>query len=163
MKVTRLFIFLTMLALAACGQFNVSVEPISTTAPTITAVIPTMTAAIPTATLTATTLPTEQIDPTATLQIPSPTLTLPSATAVQQVTPATMAPTTATEQTVKIVLIALEDNGQSGTLVGCGDSAIPVTVTIPRTQGVLRAALEKLLSAKKISRMRGKCTFECTW
>ena len=33
--------------------------------------------------------------------------------------------------------------------VGCGDSAIPVTVTIPHTQGVLRAALEKLLSAKQ--------------
>jgi hypothetical protein len=54
-----------------------------------------------------------------------------------------------TDQTVQIVLIALEDNGQSGTLVGCGDSAIPINVTIPRTQGVLRAALEKLLSAKQ--------------
>ena len=53
------------------------------------------------------------------------------------------------EQAVKIVLIALEDNGQSGTLVGCGDSAIPINVTIPRTQGVLRAALEKLFSAKQ--------------
>ena len=29
------------------------------------------------------------------------------------------------------VLIALEDNGQSGILVGCGDSAIPISVTIP--------------------------------
>jgi len=50
---------------------------------------------------------------------------------------------------VKIVLIELEGNGQSGPLVGCGDSAIPITVTIPRTQGVLRAALEKLFSAKQ--------------
>jgi len=49
---------------------------------------------------------------------------------------------------VKIILIALEDNGQAGTLVGCGDSAIPITVAIPPTQGVLRAALEKLFSAK---------------
>jgi hypothetical protein len=57
--------------------------------------------------------------------------------------------TTSAEQRVKIVLIALEDNGQSGTPVGCGDSAIPITVTIPRTQAVLRASLEKLLSAKQ--------------
>jgi hypothetical protein len=33
--------------------------------------------------------------------------------------------------------------------VGCGDSAIPINVTVPRTQGILRAALEKLLSAKQ--------------
>jgi hypothetical protein len=33
--------------------------------------------------------------------------------------------------------------------VGCGDSAIPINVTIPRTQAVLRAALEKLFSAKQ--------------
>jgi hypothetical protein len=56
---------------------------------------------------------------------------------------------TSAEQTVKIFLITLEDNGQSGTLIGCGDSAVPVVVTIPQTQGVLRAALEKLLSAKQ--------------
>jgi hypothetical protein len=34
-------------------------------------------------------------------------------------------------------------------LVGCGDSAVPITVTIPKIQGVLRASLEKLLSAKQ--------------
>ena len=50
---------------------------------------------------------------------------------------------------IKIVLIELEGNGQSGPLVGCGDSAIPINVTIPRTQAVLRAALEKLFSAKQ--------------
>ena len=49
---------------------------------------------------------------------------------------------------VEIILIAIEDNGQAGTLVGCGDSAIPISVTIPPTQRVLRAALEKLFSAK---------------
>jgi hypothetical protein len=55
----------------------------------------------------------------------------------------------AAQQNVKIVLIALEDNGQSGPLVGCGDSAIPINVTIPPTKAVLKAALEKLFSAKK--------------
>jgi hypothetical protein len=64
--------------------------------------------------------------------------------------PATIAPSaTPAELTVKIVLIELEGNGQSGPLVGCGDSAIPIHVTIPHTQGVLRAALEKLLSARQ--------------
>ena len=144
MKATRLFLFLTLSFLSACGQFNVSIEPISTTAPTLTA-------EVPTATATVTLLPTVQITPTATLLIPSPTIVQPTATQVQPVPPAatTAAPTTATDQIVKIVLIELEGNGQSGPLVGCGDSAIPINVTIPRTQGVLRAALEKLLSAKQ--------------
>jgi hypothetical protein len=50
---------------------------------------------------------------------------------------------------VQIFLIALEDNGQSGMAVGCGDSAIPIHVSIPPTRGVLRAAVEKLLSARQ--------------
>jgi hypothetical protein len=40
----------------------------------------------------------------------------------------------------------LEDGGQAGQEVGCGDSAVPVQVVVPHTQGVLRAALEALLS-----------------
>jgi hypothetical protein len=144
MKASKLFIFLLMILLTACGQFNVSIEPIVTQSPTLSAAIPTTTA-------TATTLPTEQVTVTATVQIPTATFVQPTATQVQQVppTPAVSTPTTATEQMVQIVLIALEDNGQSGTLVGCGDSAIPINVTIPRTQGVLRAALDKLFSAKQ--------------
>ena len=149
MKATRLFLFLILFTLSACGQINI--EPISTTAPTLTAEVPTTTA-------TVTTLPTVQNTPTATLPSPSPTVVQltatqvqPTATQAQQVPPTatTSAPTTAAEQMVQIVLIELEGNGQSGPLVGCGDSAIPINVTIPRTQGVLRAALEKLLSAKQ--------------
>jgi hypothetical protein len=49
---------------------------------------------------------------------------------------------------VQIFLVALEDNGQSGKLVGCGDSAVAVQVEIPPTQGVLKASLEALLSLK---------------
>jgi hypothetical protein len=113
--------------------------------------MPTLTAEIPTATAIVPTLPTEQIYPTATLSIPSATPISPTATQPQQAPPATSTPipTTAGEQMVQIVLIELEGNGQSGPLVGCGDSAIPINVTVPRTQGVLRAALEKLLSAKQ--------------
>lgn len=144
MHTSRLFILLAMLSLSACGQFNVSIQPIQTSIPTSTAVIPTDTSIVIAS-------PTAQIIPTLTPIIASPTLVLPTATQVQQIPPTLPSPTstTAAEQTVKIVLIALEGNGQSGTPVGCGDSAIPITVTIPRTQGVLRAALEKLLSAKQ--------------
>ena len=48
----------------------------------------------------------------------------------------------------KIVLIAVGDNGVAGKKIGCGDSAVPVVVQVPYTQGVLRASLEKLLSIK---------------
>ena len=51
-------------------------------------------------------------------------------------------------QSVQIYLIAVEERGVSGPLVGCGDSVVPVQVEIPHTQGVLRAALESLLSIK---------------
>lgn len=148
MNLKRLLIpLLLLLFLTACGQFQVSIEPLQTS-------IPTGTPALPTITSTAVASPTVQVNPTATLVILSPTLALPSATQVQQIPPTLAVPavstsTKAAQQNIKIVLIALEDNGQSGTLVGCGDSAIPINVTIPPTQGILRAALEKLLSAKQ--------------
>lgn len=143
MRANKLLILLVVLLLSACGPFAVRVEPLTTTSPTFTPG-----SATPTAILTTPT--TEPASATATIQIPTSTLAVPTATAPQ--VPATTAasnPTTASEQSVQIILIALEDNGQSGTAVGCGDSAIPINVTIPRTQGVLRAALEKLLSAKQ--------------
>ena len=144
MRTIRLLIPFLLMLLTACGKFEFSIRPIQTP-------MPTSTAEIPTNTFTAIASPIAQIDPTATVVSPSPTVALPTATQVQQVpspsTASTSAP--ATEQTTKIVLIALEDNGQSGTLVGCGDSAVPITVTIPSTKAVLRAALEKLLSAKQ--------------
>jgi hypothetical protein len=138
-KADKLLVFLTFLLLTACGQFEISIEPTAT--PPVT-LIATITAQSPTHTVTV--LPTEQINPTVTLTISSSTPILPAATQPPLVLPTS----TSGEQMVKIILIALEDNGQAGTLVGCGDSAIPINVTIPPTQGVLRAALEKLFSAK---------------
>jgi hypothetical protein len=135
MKANKLLLFLALLV-TACGRLEVSIEQTPTLLATLTPQIPTNTA---TAVIT---LPTEQVNPTATITIPSLTPVLSTAT---QVRPSS----TAVQQTVKIFLIALEDNGQSGILVGCGDSAVPVTVIIPRTQGVLKAALEKLLSIKE--------------
>ena len=139
MKAYKLLVFLTILLLTACGRFEISIEPTATPPATL---ISTITAQVPTNTVTA--LPTQQINPTATLTIPSSTPLPPTATQAPSVLPTS----TSGEQLVKIILIALEDNGQAGTLVGCGDSAIPITVAIPPTQGVLRAALEKLFSAK---------------
>ena len=144
MKGNRLLILVTLLFLSACGRFEVNIEPLLTSAPTNTVEIPSPTS-------TAAASPTQQVDPTATVLIPSPTLTLPTATQGQQLSPTLPPPTSTTtaEQMVKIVLIELEDNGQSGTPVGCGDSAIPINVSIPRTQAVLRATLEKLFTAKQ--------------
>ena len=141
MKTSKLLALLLILLLTACSRFDISIGPLPTA-------IPTSTVEIPTNTATAVVSPTEPIVPTATIAIASPTLLVPTATQALP-TSTESAPTASTEQTVKIFLIALEDNGQSGTRVGCGDSAIPVTVTIPKTQGVLRAALEKLLTNKK--------------
>ena len=137
MNASKLFLLIAMLLLAGCGQFEVSIEPLQTSIPTTTVEISTNSPTIAAS-------PTVQVNPTATIVIPS-------ATHMPQVSPvsAPSTSTTAADQTVKIVLIELEGNGQSGPPVGCGDSAIPITVTIPRTQGVLRAALEKLLSAKQ--------------
>lgn len=54
----------------------------------------------------------------------------------------------ATVNQVKIFLVALDDNGQSGKAVGCGDSAVAVNRTVTPTPAPLRAALEELLSVK---------------
>jgi sporulation and spore germination protein len=135
MKANKLLLFLALLV-TACGRLEVSIEQTPTLLATLTPQIPTNTA---TAVIT---LPTEQVNPMATITVPSLTPVLSTAT---QVRPSS----TAVQQTVEIFLVALEDNGQLGILVGCGDSAVSVTVIIPRTQGVLKAALEKLLSIKE--------------
>jgi hypothetical protein len=58
------------------------------------------------------------------------------------------APTSSTPQMVEFYLIALEDNGQSGPRVGCGDSAVPVQVPISPTKEVLKAAMQALISLR---------------
>lgn len=115
-----------------------------------------LTACIPT-----TPLPTP-VPPTETLVIPTnspipPTFTpipLPSSTFTSvpptqtSVPPSETPPSNSGQQTVLIYLIAIDDNGTSGKLIGCGDSLIPVKVLIKPTTGVLRAALNALLSIK---------------
>lgn len=72
--------------------------------------------------------------PSATVPLPTETPNLPADTPV--------------DQTVLIYLIAVGDDGQSGDLVGCGDSLVPVEVQVGSRQDVLRAAIEALLSLK---------------
>lgn len=70
---------------------------------------------------------------------PRPTLPPPSAAS----------PATASgPRTVKIFLIAQDDNGKSGKKIGCNDSVVGVNVTIQPTVGVMRAAYESLLAQK---------------
>ncbi len=77
---------------------------------------------------------------------PPPTVqAVPVATSVPPTQPPPPQPPAGTTS-VSIALIALNDNGASGPAVGCGDSAVMVRVQVPRTQAVLRASLEKLLS-----------------
>jgi hypothetical protein len=56
-------------------------------------------------------------------------------------------PTPTTSQgatSIKIFLIAVNDNGVSGKKIGCNDSVIPVLIYIDPTLGVLRASLNEL-------------------
>ena len=80
------------------------------------------------------------VPPTTMEAPPSPTIPGPS----QVTSPGDLSSVHA----VKIFLIAVDDNGQGGMAVGCGDSAIPVEVEIQPTQAVLKAAVEALLALK---------------
>ena len=75
-----------------------------------------------------------------------PQLDLAPTTGFSTPVPNTQTPPSNAPQSVNIFLIAVGDNGSSGKIVGCGDSLIPVQLSIPPTQGVLRAALEALLA-----------------
>ncbi|MET0626170.1 MAG: GerMN domain-containing protein [Pyrinomonadaceae bacterium] len=49
-------------------------------------------------------------------------------------------------RSVKVYLVALDDNGKRGKRVGCNDSLVPVTRTVGRGAEPLRAAVEELLA-----------------
>ncbi|HVN53157.1 MAG TPA: GerMN domain-containing protein [Anaerolineaceae bacterium] len=148
---TKSFLALLLaLFVASCtplGGSGVSTStPASTAIPKVTVVPPTETSAPPpkiTVSI-ATSAPTAiqqpaSIPPTAEpTEIQAPTQ--PAATATSG--------STGAPQMVQIFLIAVGDEGKAGKKVGCGDSVVPVKVEIQRTQGVLRAALQALLSKK---------------
>jgi hypothetical protein len=102
-------------------------------------------------------------DPVAILAAPEPTAARPAATpapteavstepvpTATAASPATRAPIVTPEPptgpSVRLYLIALDDAGQSGPQIGCGDSVVAVAVSIEPTMGVLRAAMERLVS-----------------
>jgi hypothetical protein len=92
---------------------------------------------------------TSPIAPTQTDTLLPPAATDAQPSSIIPVPIETMIPTDfPTQSMVKIFLIAVDDNGKTGTPVGCGDSVVPVQVEIPPTQGVLKAALVALLSVK---------------
>lgn len=97
------------------------------------------------------TVPPPTFTPAPAMPEPSlpPVILEPSATPTPLIVTPVSLTDTPTALTVYIFLIALEDKGQSGKAIGCDDSAVPVQVTIPQTSGVLRVALETLLSIKE--------------
>lgn len=141
MKFRQLFSLLVFLLLTACGTFQVGVEPSVTGTETILPIetaVPQVSAILPSPNIPV--LPTVEATSS-----PVPT-SVPTLSPMVSETPLKLTPT---PQIVEIFLIALEDNGQTGQQVGCGDSLVPVQVQIAPTQGVLKASLEKLFSLKE--------------
>jgi hypothetical protein len=69
-------------------------------------------------------------------------------TPTQQITPiptSELTKTTVGIDRINIFLVAIGDNGDSGKMIGCGDSLVPVEIQIEPTLGVLRAAIDELL------------------
>ncbi len=87
-------------------------------------------------------------DPTQTPLLPTarplPTNTSIPPTPLPSLTPSPTPTTSQGATSVKIFLIALNDNGASGKKIGCNDSVIPVLIYIDPTLGVLRASLNEL-------------------
>src|SRR5688572_18944299 len=106
MKANRLLLFLGLL-LSACGTLEITVEETPTPLATETSLVPMDTAPVVNS-------PAGQVNPTVTVSIPSVTNTVPPPTPALPSATAIPPNPTAAEQTVKIFLIALEDNGQSG-------------------------------------------------
>lgn len=79
---------------------------------------------------------------------PSPTTSpTPTITTTTTISP-TSTQTTPTMNRVNIFFVALEDNGQRGRRIGCGDSLVPVAINIQPTTTPLRVAFEQLLSVR---------------
>lgn len=128
MKFRSLSIVFILLFVTGCaGTFEVGLEPSIASANNPTAA------------------PTSAVIPTDIIATSIPTA--PQLVPTEAISTETAAPIT--PQMVQVYLIAIDDNGQSGNPVGCGDSAVPIQVQIEPTQGVLKAALEALLSIKE--------------
>jgi hypothetical protein len=108
-------------------------------------------AAEPVVELTTLPMPTEGV-PTATASVAPTPIPLPTAIATETPTPIPLPTATAqlTGPSVLLYFIALDDAGQRGPHIGCGDSVLPVPVRISPTLGVLRAAMEQLVAIQDL-------------
>ena len=84
---------------------------------------------------------------------PTPSTTSPEATSSASISPSgaitpTPVDSSSAKTQIKVFMIATDDNGKSGKLIGCGDSAVAVVREVPYTTGVLKAAFTELLSIK---------------
>jgi len=132
-----MLIFLAVLLLSSCGILELSIEQPTGTAQPVspTQIVVNSPAAVTQPPLPTSTLPAEISDP-------------PSSTDLPPVQPVMNSPTPGEPKMVKIYLIAVDDNGKAGDLIGCGDSAVAAQVEIAPTQGVLKAAIQALLAVK---------------
>ncbi len=73
----------------------------------------------------------------------------PTTTPITSASAVPFASSASEQQTIKVYLVALEDQGKSGPKIGCGDSIIAVDRTVTKTPAVLKATLDELLSLKK--------------
>lgn len=137
-RLSHLALLVVIVALVA-GCAPSAPPPVSPTLPALTATPSTVPV----------TEPTSVPSPVPTTATAVATPVPPSPVPASPVPPTETPTETPSTMTVQVFLIALEDNGQSGKPVGCGDSAVPVQVTTAHTQAVLKAALEALLSIKE--------------
>jgi hypothetical protein len=132
------------------GSFLVgcNAAPVPTTTPTLVVInVPTITPTTqPTETPGAPTPEEPTVIPTIMPAFPTLVPTLPAA---PRVIGTRILPTTPANLTIKIFLIALNDNGKSGKKIGCGDSVVAVNRAIPTTSAPLTAALKELLSIRQ--------------
>lgn len=102
-----------------------------------------ITACLPSFNLTIGATQTPRVITTSPQPIPTATPILPTPQPMPTPTP-TQSQSAGLDR-VNIYLVAIDDNGVSGKLIGCGDSLVPVEIKIEPTLGVLRAALNELL------------------
>jgi hypothetical protein len=126
MKPWKALSLLAALLISACSAPVVVEQPTAAQAPSQPA--PATSAPLP--------------QPTVPVQSPLPTEPAPTQPAPPQ-------SATQAARSVTIYLVAIDDQGKSGTAVGCGDSLVPVQVQVPPTQAVLRASLDALLGIKE--------------
>jgi len=93
--------------------------------------------------------PTDTAVPATDTPAAPPTQPTLAITVTQAALPTLAVTAASSGQALKIYLIAVNDNGKAGPKVGCGDSAVAVTVLVKPTKSVLRASLDALLANKQ--------------